>query len=171
MADKVLIGQQHDLAGGAGDGEGTYQLFLGIAQLQNGQFGDEGHAFAAFYHAHKGLHAAQVIGKLAGTCRLHLAEAHQLVAEAMALVEQPKLFAVQVGSTDYLVVEEGVFARHVGKELFIEQRRLLQLFHTCQTRYDTCIYLSRLQGFLDVVCFHFDYPDVEVGVFLHQLRK
>jgi len=112
-----------------------------------------------------------VIGKLAGTCRLHLAEAHQLVAEAMALVEQPKLFAVQVGSTDYLVVEEGVFARHVGKELFIEQRRLLQLFHTCQTRYDTCIYLSRLQGFLDVVCFHFDYPDVEVGVFLHQLRK
>ena len=94
VADKVLIGQQHDLAGGAGDGEGTYQLFLGIAQLQNGQFGDEGHAFAAFYHAHKGLHAAQVIGKLAGTCRLHLAEAHQLVAEAMALVEQPKLFAV-----------------------------------------------------------------------------
>lgn len=65
VADKVLIGQQHDLAGGAGDGEGTYQLFLGIAQLQNGQFGDEGHAFAAFYHAHKGLHAAQVIGKLA----------------------------------------------------------------------------------------------------------
>ena len=102
----------------------------------------------------------QVIGKLAGTCRLHLAETHQLIAEAMRL-EQPKLFAVQVGSTDYLVVEEGVFARHVGKELFIEQRRLLQLFHTCQTRYDTCIYFSRLQGFLDVVCFHFDYPDVE----------
>lgn len=44
---------------GQGMAKERTRLFLGIAQLQNGQFGDEGHAFAAFYHAHKGLHAAQ----------------------------------------------------------------------------------------------------------------
>ena len=58
MADKVLVGQHHNLAGGAGDGKGAYQFFLWFVQLQYSQLGNEGDAFAAFHHAHESLHAA-----------------------------------------------------------------------------------------------------------------
>ena len=46
-----------------------------------------------------------------------------------------------------------------------------EFFHSCQTGYDSGIYVSRLQGFLDVVRLHLYHPDIKLRIFLHQLRK
>ena len=112
-----------------------------------------------------------MIGKLAGARRLHLAEAYQLVAEAMPFVEQPKLFAVQVGGAYYLIIIKSIFACYVCKELFIKQRCLAELFHSRQACHDTCVYLPALQSLLDVLRLHLRYADIQFGIFLHQLRK
>ena len=66
--------------------EGAYQFVLCLAQLGYGQFGDECDSLAALHHAHERLHAAQVVDHLAGLCGFQLAEADELVAEAVPLV-------------------------------------------------------------------------------------
>ena len=57
-----------------------------VSQLGYGQFGDECDSLAALHHAHERLHAAQVVDHLAGLCGFQLAEADELVAEAVPLV-------------------------------------------------------------------------------------
>lgn len=87
--DEVLAGQHDDLPCGGGNGKRAYKFFLSAVQLQNGQPGDEGYAFAALHHAHERLHAAKVVCQLACSGTFELAEAFQLVAEAVAFVQHP----------------------------------------------------------------------------------
>ena len=171
VADEVFARQQDDVAGRFGYGKGTYQLLLCLAELQHGQLGNEGDAFPALDHAHEGLHTAQMVGKLAGLCRLQLAETHQLVAEAVAFVEQPELFAAEVGRTYQRMAAEVAFARYVGIKLFVEEACLLVFLHACQTGHNTCVDASLAQGTLDVCGLHLRHPYVQSVVLLHQLRE
>ena len=116
----MLVGDENDLPGRSGDGKGAHQLFLCLVELIDGKFGNEGNAFTAFYHTHECLHAAQMISDLAGLRRLHLADADSLVAEAMSLVQHPKLFVAEIGGADNLIIEQFAFARDVRIELFVE---------------------------------------------------
>ena len=97
-----------------------YQFFLRAVQLQDSQFGNESDALAAFYHAHKGFHAAQMVGQLAGTGCLQLAETLQLVAKTMPFIQQPKLFSRQVRSPYDFIAEKTVLPRNIRVELFVE---------------------------------------------------
>ena len=57
-APEKVIGHRHDdLTRGDGQGEGTDQEALPVAELVDGELRNEGHALPAFYHAHEGLDA------------------------------------------------------------------------------------------------------------------
>ena len=89
-AHKVGWGDEYDLACGNGQGEGSYQLALRGSQLLQGQFGYEGDAQPGFDHAHEGFDAPQRVAAPARCGRFQTAKADQLVAEAVAFVEQPE---------------------------------------------------------------------------------
>ena len=83
-----------------------------------------------FYDAHERLDTAQMVGALAAGGRLEFAELHQLVAKAVALVEQPQLLTIEIGRLNVLFLVERAVLRHVSVVLFVEKRLTRHLFQS-----------------------------------------
>ena len=100
-----------------------------------------------------------------------MAEFYELFAEAMPLVEQPKIFARQIGCANCLVVEQGIAFRYINKELLKVEMFAVEPLLSLYLCNDTSVYVAVFQCLVYVFCLHFRNTNIQLGVLVHKLWK
>ena len=96
-----------------------YLLLLSVIELIGGKFGNKGHTVSAFHHSHKSFEAAQFICNLMHPHVVHLAKSYQLVSETMPLVQEPKMFPVNIRSSYQFIFEYSFIIGYIPVKFFI----------------------------------------------------
>ena len=142
-----------------------------LIELRQRQLGDERYPLAMLHDAHERLDAAQRISLLAARGRLQATELHELVAEAVTLIEQPEVFVGEVSDLDAVLGEQRVLLRNVSQEALGIKRMLDEVVEAVDIRHDGGIEVAVGQRPFDVGRLQFHHAGVELRVLIHQLRE
>ena len=85
------MGHEIDPTCRAWECKGAYELSVSCLQLLHGQLWDKGHPIALLHEVHEGLQTPPAIAMGVMRIEAQMTELHQLIPEAMPLVQQPQV--------------------------------------------------------------------------------
>ena len=129
----VAVMHQRDTARRTRQRKGANKLALLGTQRLRSQLRHERHAIALLDEVHKRLQAPTAITEALIGRILQVTELHELVAEAVPFVQEPKLVAPDFGRADGRLLKELGATRHIAEE-FLEEELTIdeQLIFRCR---------------------------------------
>lgn len=167
----VAVVHQRDAACRTRQRKGANKLALLGAQRLRRQLRHERHAIALLDEVHERLQAPTAITEALIGGILQVAELHELVAEAVPFVQEPKLVATDFGRADRRLLKELGATRHIAKE-FLEEELTIdkQLIFRCRGDQRN-IDLPREQAGDALAGLELRDRDLQIGEMLAQQRQ
>ena len=167
----VAVVHQRDAACRTRQRKGADKLALLSAQRLRRQLRHERHAITLLDEVHERLQAPTAITEALIGGILQVAELHELVAEAVPFVQEPKLVATDFGRADRRLLKELGATRHIAKE-FLEEELTIdeQLIFRCRGD-QRDIDLPREQAGDALAGLELRDRDLQIGEMLAQQRQ
>ena len=167
----VAVMHQRDAACRARERKGTNKLTLLGTQRLRSQLRHERHAIALLDEVHKRLQAPTAVAEALIGRILQVTELHELVAEAVPFVQEPKLVASNLGRADGRLLKEFGATGHVAEE-FLEEELTIDEQLVFRSRGDQCdIDLPREQAGDALAGLELRDRDLQIGEMLAKQRQ